>query len=281
MNDETQPEVESEKRQPLVVGEQLRAQVEQAKTGFERSAETRAEKARAELREFASELGAIGERMIARFASLPCHGEVARISECSTEREAECEWNQSPSCPKRIADHDRLLAEVRWREHLVASDVPTALLDVAIRPQPTHATTLIDSFIASDMRVQVLSGGVGVGKSVAAAYAIRRVGMGRWVSAREFSRLGHDAAEKILPYRRTKLLVLDDLGLEHDDAGGWAVGNIQALIVERFDDAKLTVMTTNLDAETFKKRYGERVVDRIRGGGRFSKVPGDSMRVKP
>lgn len=272
-----EPATESEDKAALD-GSSLRKLVEEKRAEVQRMADERAEGERRALREFASELGAIGERMVARFSSLPCGGEVSRVGDCSGESEAACEWNQSPSCPKRIADHDRLLAEIRWKEQLVASDVPAALLEVALRPQPTHSTALIDSFLASDMRLQVLSGGVGVGKSVAAAYAIRRVGMGRWVSAREFSRLGNDAGEKTLPYRRTKLLVLDDLGLEHDDGKGWAIGNIQALLVERHDDGRRTVITTNLDAAAFKQRYGERVADRIRGSGRFSVVDGESMR---
>jgi DNA replication protein DnaC len=74
--------------------------------------------------------------------------------------------------------------------------------------------------------------------------------------------------------RRVPALVLDDLGAEPKDDR--ATPAIASLVCERVDDARKTLVTTNLDAHTFRARYGDRVFDRMRGG--WQGVTGESLR---
>jgi DNA replication protein DnaC len=65
--------------------------------------------------------------------------------------------------------------------------------------------------------------------------------------------------------RATKIpwLILDDLGSELISEKGPWLSDLQNLISRRHADGLRTVITTNLDGATFKKRYGARVIDRI------------------
>jgi len=143
----------------------------------------------------------------------------------------------------------------------------------------------------------VLSGGPGCGKTVAAvAWVIAYVrdkalwskdicdqprfsaGGPIWVTAARLARwerYDEDAMRKLLS---TPRLVIDDLGGEYLDKGGFYASLLDEIVNERQSEGKPTIMTTNLNAEAFKVRYGERIADRIREGGRFVECGSASLR---
>jgi DNA replication protein DnaC len=136
----------------------------------------------------------------------------------------------------------------------------------------------------------VLSGGKGTGKSTAAAVWLyenvppegaptyqRRY----WWNGTKIARTNGYAKdyEKMI---QSKLMVIDDLGVEYQDKNGNFQQRLDELMDERYSNFRKTIITTNLNAEAFKDRYGERVADRMREGfawgGGFMELADDSMR---
>lgn len=155
---------------------------------------------------------------------------------------------------------------------------------------------------ADDARdLLVLSGGPGCGKTVAATAWI--VGFMRdpanwqaeshearsarfrsrapvWVTAAKLARWERYDEDKMSELLRTPRLVVDDLGGEYMDKGGFYASLLDEIVNERQAASRPTIFTTNLDAEAFKARYGERIVDRIREGGRFVACGNKSLRTR-
>lgn len=158
--------------------------------------------------------------------------------------------------------------------------------------------------LAKPEGITVLSGGPGTGKTTAAAWWLYREAIddaywkprderyfeftpkhqghsSMWLTAPAFSRWPHYDEEKVRKLLRIGHLVIDDLGAEYLDEKGFYLSLFDEVINERYQAAgTVTVMTTNLDAAGFKKRYGERIADRIREVGRFLSVGNVSMRGK-
>ncbi|NMC31891.1 MAG: ATP-binding protein [Veillonellaceae bacterium] len=63
--------------------------------------------------------------------------------------------------------------------------------------------------------------------------------------------------------RQTPLLVLDDLGAEW--SSGWPLTKVDAIIAERYNRRRSTIITTNLGSAALRSRYSDRMVDRLRG----------------
>ena len=135
-----------------------------------------------------------------------------------------------------------------------------------------------------------LAGGPGTGKTIAATWALARNG-GCYLAAGILGRIddqpireNHTVGDAIDDAKRTGLLVLDDVGTEHEGATGWATGRIADLLCARYDADKPTIVTTNLrrrgadGSPGFAERYGARVDDRLREGGLFVALADSSMR---
>lgn len=76
-----------------------------------------------------------------------------------------------------------------------------------------------------------------------------------------------------------KLVVIDDLGQEHNTLGGTFSENlIESVIRARFDDGAPTIVTTNLSPEGIGERYGPALADYIREAFWIVKVAGESRR---
>lgn len=144
----------------------------------------------------------------------------------------------------------------------------TPALDAAQKWRRTTATLL------------VLAGPVGTGKSLAAAWTLhdwwieelraarddcRRYYEGQcWIAAPHLARM-RKWDEAVAKLERAPMLVLDDLG--HESSTDAAAELVQSVVTTRFAEERPTVITTNLDQKTFRPRYGERIVDRVRECG--------------
>lgn len=157
---------------------------------------------------------------------------------------------------------------------------------------------------AGSLDFLVLSGGPGCGKTVAAAlwvslYVSDPIHWARgeryygeegkpcfrglrpiWISAAKLARCDRYDEEEMTKLLQTPRLVIDDLGGEFLDKGGFYASLLDEIVNERQAESKPTILTTNLDAEGFKSRYGERIADRIREGGRFVGCGSESLRRK-
>jgi hypothetical protein len=109
----------------------------------------------------------------------------------------------------------------------------------------------------------------------------KRSGADLWRTARSLARIqqyDEAAVEKLLSARR---LVLDDLGQEYLDKGGFLASLIDEIVTERHRRELATVMTSNTTPAEFTERYGHRVLDRIVDTGRMVLCDGESMRRSP
>lgn len=145
--------------------------------------------------------------------------------------------------------------------------------------QPTHALQVAADWLGSDAWGLLMLGGVGRGKSQAAAWlwlrlrhldlldadAAHRSRRGvLWLRARALQNLSWD--ERAATLRRCSSaygLVVDELGGE-DERTSQALGDV---LEARGDEQRRTVMTSNLDGKGFIGRYGDRLVSRLRSGG--------------
>ena len=178
------------------------------------------------------------------------------------------------------ARRDRVVAELVHRglsERHVAEVLAGGLADTpalkAVRPLGERGTW-------------VLVGNVGCGKTLAAhAWALRPLArVGRVVadfvayrSAHEFARASRYSG-KFDELEAPAKLVIDDLGVEFMDKSGSVQSDLDALLDARWRAGKGTLMTANLTAADFAKRYSERVADRVRSDGGFLSVAHPSMR---
>lgn len=126
-----------------------------------------------------------------------------------------------------------------------------------------QATMMADRWISADQcKLFVLYGGVGAGKSFAAAWALAGIGNGLWVSARTVDNL---EAWKEVQHRahHIPLLVLDDLGTERQSESQWGTEQLASLLTGRLDAGLRTIVTTNLDGTAMTARYGARLRSRL------------------
>jgi DNA replication protein DnaC len=193
-------------------------------------------------------------------------------------------------------DEDRLLdgeraaaaeraARQRDAEALTNAGVPERQRRVLADLRDTPAVLSVREWQASDHCALVLSGGVGTGKSIAAAAwlleTVRSLPSGlrsrRWWKAFDLCRLGQ-FADELGDLCRVRSLVIDDLGGEYADKSGSFATTLTWLVDARYEHNRRIVMTTNLEAAAFRARYGERIYDRLRECGAWVAVGGPSMR---
>ncbi len=141
----------------------------------------------------------------------------------------------------------------------------------------------------SDWKITVLSGARGIGKTTAAAWWLVQergqvpyvpTSRSRFVDAALLARWDRYDKPEMRLLNRARSLVIDDLGIEYNDRKGAFGSLLDEVINARYAAELPTLITTNIPAEKFKKRYGERIADRIRESGRFVELSGESMRGK-
>lgn len=150
--------------------------------------------------------------------------------------------------------------------------------------KPTRMLAAAQAWDTSPSWCLLLYGGVGCGKSVAAAWLAQRALMMlasvAWLRAPQAALMGlydAEARARARQARNAALLVVDDLGAEFSSEAwrGW----LEDILSARHTNGDRTVLTTNLDPAAFRARVGARLGDRIREGTVFgSDEP--SMRIK-
>ena len=149
------------------------------------------------------------------------------------------------------------------------------------KTQQTAAQRVVNSWLANQSRKRfiVLLGGVGVGKTVAAAVAAKFFGRCVYISAPQLRPIatkelwGDERNSRVI---QAPFVVLDDLGTEADDEDKFHAALFE-LVNGRLDVGH-TVITSNLSRKEFARRYGERVIDRLRESAEVHEIAGKSMR---
>lgn len=176
---------------------------------------------------------------------------------------------------KRSAQH---LTEVEQARAQKASEMGIPPKDSEkIRAGSLSETDAVKALRGNDLIV-CLSGNPGCGKTTAAGDALFRARQGLFVKAARLSRWQRYEDSEMNKLLRAQVLVIDDLGTEFQDEKGNFMAILDEVIDVRYDHRRKTIITTNLDAEAFKARYGERIADRIRECGKFVSLDGKSMR---
>lgn len=251
-----------------------------------------------------------------RRRALPCFeaaaagDRAAAVDACEAVRAFDdCEFSRSSifddkrACPRMLESYDY----DRAKRLLSAAGVPSRVLSLILAARAGHRdaggnrcqpTPLIDTdalrvtkafatgeevtiqldgggrvALVGDESLLVLAGPPGVGKSLAAAVPLER-NTGVYVTAPDLAQLD-GPAEKC---KSVDWLVIDDLGTEHVGGGGFAISRLVGVIVARFEERLPTIVTTNLVRPDFTSRYGDRIEDRLHGGGRYVALVGESLR---
>lgn len=135
--------------------------------------------------------------------------------------------------------------------------------------------------------ILILAGSVGCGKTTAAAWWLSQPGpRDRYVVTTppmfiptfRLERLSRYSEEGMRKVEKARRLVIDDLGTEYSDSKDNFLTLFRSVIDSRYSDMLPLIVTTNLDADEFKSRYGSRTVSRIREAGKFHVVQGDDLR---
>lgn len=190
---------------------------------------------------------------------------------------------------------DRLTTAARHYAHAIRAleAVPRVRAAVEAGLDETEATRALRDWDSKPaLWCCLVIGGVGAGKSTAAGAHVVNAGVlaaerGEynrrpvWVRAVEAARLsgfGGEAEERFDVWRRAPLLVLDDLGTEMITPV-WQQ-TLDDVLDHRYQHSLRTIITSNLKADDFKTRYGERIADRIRQDGMVRELSAGSLRRK-
>jgi DNA replication protein DnaC len=187
---------------------------------------------------------------------------------------------------------ERLAKEERERKAEVARQLWARMTDAGWPRRALEAAELADAtkpalakVLAWDPQVEsvlVLSGPPGCGKTTAAAkWAWSfKYGTPQFVRATSFASSSRYDRETRDSWLKAEALVLDDLGAEYADAKGNFLVDLDELVDTFYGDKRPLLITTNCTAEEFKKRYGNRVVDRLRECGSWFSASNASLRRK-
>lgn len=155
-----------------------------------------------------------------------------------------------------------------------------AFADFEGRPRvfwDTDAMVAARAFVASKKSFLVLFGGVGSGKSAAAAWTLAGKGSAGFVRAAKLARISkfEDGGEWE-DALRVRWLVIDDLGTE--SVSDYWFERVNELLDSRYGDRLRTVITSNLSKEEIKTKYGDRIASRIRDDGMVVGCGSDDLR---
>ena len=183
-----------------------------------------------------------------------------------------------------LAEWDTLEAEAKKHRELEAwgerAGIPQRTLRAALSAREEAPILLTREWLATSKTWLVLMGGVGTGKSVAAAWALLQSRPKRcmWETAVGLAARagGFDGQTHALRLKGCDVLVVDDLGVEHSSEFGRSV--LAEVLLHRHEEGLSTVLTTNLSGAAFRERVGERLADRIRGDCATRAFGGDSLR---
>ncbi len=198
---------------------------------------------------------------------------------------------------KKVAEEsDKRLSAYEARKKIQKFGIPAMALQALIYEKPTAGLTAAKDWLASDRKllpVLVLAGDVGQGKTVAAAwcatewardYPWNQLPGGNmrppmiWLDGprlRELSAFDANATTLLDHAARAELTIVDDAGR---DGSPRAIEALSDVLMERIDNRRLTVLTSNLKGEQFRNRYGQALSDRFRAYAVIPKLTGKSLR---
>lgn len=193
-------------------------------------------------------------------------------------------------------------ADRRAEAEMRRMGIPLDAVDWSFIPKTNAAIEAARKFVAmpaKDARFLLLLGPKGVGKTVAAALAVRLIlrrfpwneqpsggearqrSPGEFVLAASFARLsGYNGPDREWFERccNATVLVIDDVGAEAQNE--FSASMLDECLTRRHGNRLRTVITSNLDGKALRTRLGERLSDRISETCVSARVTGESLRGK-
>lgn len=182
-----------------------------------------------------------------------------------------------PPPPPEPAPIDTRVQYRARADAMLARDWPQRAVEIALAADETKMS--IQAISAFEGRgALVLSGDVGRGKTVAAAWwSIRQPVAVTFVRAATLARTSRYSGTWE-QWMKARALCIDDLGAEFADVKGSFAVDLDELIDTFYASQRTLIVTTNCKAGIFKQRYGARVLDRLSESGKWVNVTGESMR---
>lgn len=202
-----------------------------------------------------------------------------RAAEHDRRMETDAEYRVAHEAKERAAAAEKLKAERAERVSALRLMLRTGQFpERAIEPallnsqRETLAMGHVRRFAAQDSRsLLVLAGGVGSGKTTAAAWLAAHLGKrSEFIRAAHLESAGRYDKELRQRWMDARLLVVDDLGAEYADSKGNFLVELDELMDFYYGNRRVLVVTTNLSISEFKNRYGGdsgRIASRIRESG--------------
>ncbi len=180
-------------------------------------------------------------------------------------------WNARDRSVAAARQSEGSVAEAQRKLHRVLAlrenGFPEKSLYGAQLSNPLDTTALghARAFAKMPVRMLLLAGGVGTGKTTAASW----LALGRdderpgFIRAGELERRGR-YDRTLLPWLKERTsLVIDDLGVELLDSKGVFISLLDEVIDAAYGRRRIVVITTNLTFDELGQRYGSRVLSRF------------------
>jgi len=181
---------------------------------------------------------------------------------------------------KRATDQDA------WDRVAAEVGLPRRLWRACITDAATPSMVRVRGYLAGEYAqgvCLVLAGPTGIGKTWAAAAALREARCGKqFVFFPALCSALMDSQRRVAALeaaKSTPFVVLDDFGAHYEDRGGFLDSLVYEVLWWREANALPTVMTSNLTLERLREVLSDRILDRLRGDwGRVAHLAGPSRR---
>lgn len=253
------------------------------------------------LTETLSRLRQRSETAMRELEALPCRllDDESGAAKCRELATAEgCRYRQEEDhCPiKRL-----VAADLEFERHLLRGGVPPLERDWLIatrrdrsRLKPTLALRAVaavvtrkpfeyhgaegEAFVRGAESLLVLAGPTGVGKTIAACYALAKLG-GKYTRgyALGAERLTRDDRQML---GAAPCVVVDQLG-RTQDRDSYAAQTVEELVDLRTSERRLTIFVGNFYRHDFEQTFGEVVTSRLAGSGAWLELKGADLRRQP
>lgn len=180
---------------------------------------------------------------------------------------------------KRTAERARAAELARIGEVPVRRELLAAIAADALNTTPA-LDAVRDWLEAGTPAILVMLGGVGTGKTVAAAWCVARNPGAAYLKMRDLANLYRagfgEEHERFVSLTRCGFLAIDELTTERDVDLGRAA--LHELVDERGSRGLMTLLMANRTAAEIRERYDARTIDRLRADARIVRLTSESMR---